>query len=58
MAELNRHADAELLKRQHYQWLLDTNQEEKAAAVKERDGDYVAAIGLYMQVRGGSGPGG
>lgn len=49
VAESHRHADAEQLKRQHYTWLLETNQEERAAAVKERDGDYTAAIGLYMQ---------
>jgi intraflagellar transport protein 172 len=29
--------------------LLETNQEAKAAEVKEREGDYSTAIGLYLK---------
>ena len=41
--------EAEALKRRHYQWLLETGQEEEAGRVKERDGDFVGAINLFMQ---------
>jgi intraflagellar transport protein 172 len=43
------HPQAEMLKHQHYQWLLQTAQEEKAAAVKEADGDFTAAISLFLK---------
>ena len=42
-------SEAEALKRQRYQWLLETGQEEEAGRVKERDGDFVGAINLFMQ---------
>ena len=42
-------SEAEALKRQRYQWLLETGQEEEAGQVKERDGDFVGAINLFMQ---------
>lgn len=41
--------EAEALKRRHYQWLLETGQEEEAGRVKEKDGDFVGAINLFMQ---------
>ena len=54
MADAHRHAEAEPLRRAHYAWLLDSGQEERAGAVKEREGDTTAAIGLYMKgARGG-----
>jgi len=31
------------------QWLLETNQEAKAAEVKEREQDYTTAIELYLK---------
>ena len=37
------------LRRNYYQWLMDTNQEGKAGEVKEREGDCMAAINLYMK---------
>jgi hypothetical protein len=33
----------------HCRWLLDTGQEEKAGLVKEREGDYLGAIALYLK---------
>lgn len=30
-------------------WLLETGQEEKAGLVKEREGDYLGAISLYLK---------
>lgn len=37
------------LRRGYYQWLLDTQQEEKAGEVQEGQGDYLAAISLYLR---------
>lgn len=42
-------SEAETLKRQRYQWLLETGQEEEAGRVKEKDRDFVGAINLFMQ---------
>lgn len=39
----------EKLCRGYYQWLLDTQQEEKAGEVQEGQGDYLAAISLYLR---------
>jgi intraflagellar transport protein 172 len=49
IAEDRNHPDVKELKGNYFQWLLDTNQEESAAEVKENEGDYVAAINLYLK---------
>ncbi|GMH40816.1 hypothetical protein BSKO_08720 [Bryopsis sp. KO-2023] len=49
VAETHHHEEAESLKKSHYQWLLETGQEAEAGAVKEADGDYLAAISLYLK---------
>mmetsp|Transcript_26109 Transcript_26109/g.57041 ORF Transcript_26109/g.57041 Transcript_26109/m.57041 type:complete len:1764 (+) Transcript_26109:195-5486(+) len=49
VAESSRHPDAEALKSRYYKWLLETAQEEKAGLVKEREGDYLGAISLYLK---------
>ncbi|XP_078598147.1 intraflagellar transport protein 172 homolog [Branchiostoma floridae x Branchiostoma japonicum] len=49
VAEAKHHPELETLRRNYYQWLMDTNQEEKAGEVKENEGDYIAAINLYMK---------
>ena len=51
LAEKRNHPDVKEFKENYYQWLLDTNQEAKAAEVREREGDFVTAIQLYL--RGG-----
>ncbi|XP_074392344.1 intraflagellar transport protein 172 homolog isoform X2 [Zonotrichia albicollis] len=43
------HPMLEKLRRGYYQWLLDTQQEEKAGEVQEGQGDYLAAISLYLR---------
>jgi len=43
------HPDVRDYKANYFQWLMDTNQEEKAAEVKENEGDYVEAIKLYLK---------
>lgn len=49
VADTARHPQTDKLKRTHYQWLLQTAQEDKAAAVKEKEGDYLTAINLYLK---------
>lgn len=44
-----KHPDAEELKKNYYNWLLETGQEEKAAEIKEEEGDYTNAIKLYLK---------
>ncbi|KAM6123262.1 intraflagellar transport protein 172 homolog [Pterocles gutturalis] len=49
VAEAKGHPMLDKLRRSYYQWLLDTQQEEKAGEVQEGQGDYLAAISLYLQ---------
>ena len=49
IAEKFKHADVREFKDNYFQWLLETNQEAKAAEVKEREGDYHTAINLYLK---------
>ena len=49
VAEQCRHPDAAEMRRAHYQYLLESNQEEAAAALKDREGDFVTAINLYLK---------
>ena len=41
-------SEAESLKRRHYQWLLESGQDEEAGRVRERDGDFIGAIDLFL----------
>lgn len=43
------HPMLDKLRRGYYEWLLDTQQEEKAGEVQEGQGDYLAAINLYLR---------
>ncbi|KAJ1554535.1 hypothetical protein HK405_004770, partial [Cladochytrium tenue] len=49
VAEAKNHPDLEQLKKNYFQWLLDSNQEDRAGELKEDDGDYVAAINLFLK---------
>ena len=49
MAEKSHHGEVEELKSNYYSWLLESGQEEKAAEIKEEEGDYVTAIQLYLK---------
>lgn len=49
IAEKFKHQDVREFKDNYFQWLLETNQEAKAAEVKEREGDYITAIQLYLK---------
>uniref|UniRef100_A0A8D0F765 IFT80/172/WDR35 TPR domain-containing protein n=1 Tax=Strix occidentalis caurina TaxID=311401 RepID=A0A8D0F765_STROC len=49
VAEAKGHPMLDKLRRGYYQWLLDTQQEEKAGEVQEGQGDYLAAVSLYLR---------
>ncbi|BFY99323.1 hypothetical protein BsWGS_02362 [Bradybaena similaris] len=49
VADAKSHPELETLKKNYNQWLMETGQEEAAAELKEREGDYMAAINLYMK---------
>eukprot|EP00744_Colponema_vietnamica_P002535 GILI01003961.1.p1 GENE.GILI01003961.1~~GILI01003961.1.p1 ORF type:complete len:1242 (-),score=439.08 GILI01003961.1:257-3580(-) len=49
VAEKMNHPDVKEHKANFYQWLLETHQEEKAAELKERQGDYQTAVALYLK---------
>lgn len=49
IAEKKNHPDVKEFKENYYTWLLQTNQEAKAAEVKEKEGDYITAISLYLK---------
>lgn len=49
VAEVNRSERCDKIKENYYTWLLATNQEAKAAEMKEKEEDYVSAIQLYLK---------
>lgn len=49
VAEMKGHPELENLRRNYFQWLVDSNQEPQAGEMKEEEGDYVGAINLYLQ---------
>jgi intraflagellar transport protein 172 len=49
VAEAASHPELDTLKTNYFQHLMDTNQEEKAGQMRERQGDHMAAINLYMK---------
>uniref|UniRef100_A0A2K5WX28 Intraflagellar transport 172 n=1 Tax=Macaca fascicularis TaxID=9541 RepID=A0A2K5WX28_MACFA len=49
VAEAKGHPALEKLRRSYYQWLMDTQQEERAGELQESQGDGLAAISLYLK---------
>ena len=49
VAEMTGHPEAEALRRKHFEWLLQTGQEEEAGALREREGDYPGAVQLFLK---------
>uniref|UniRef100_A0A8C8SJG0 Intraflagellar transport protein 172 homolog n=1 Tax=Pelusios castaneus TaxID=367368 RepID=A0A8C8SJG0_9SAUR len=49
VAEAKGHPALDKLRRGYYQWLLDTQQEEKAGELQENEGEYLAAVSLYLR---------
>ena len=43
------HPELESLRRRYYQWLMETQQEEKAGEVKEAQQDFLSAVSLYLK---------
>lgn len=43
------HPELDNLRRSYYSYLMDTNQNEKAAEVKESEGDITGAVNLYLK---------
>ncbi|XP_047600743.1 intraflagellar transport protein 172 homolog isoform X8 [Lutra lutra] len=49
VAQAKGHPALEKLRRSYYQWLMDTQQEERAGELQESQGDGLAAISLYLK---------
>ncbi len=49
VAEQNRHPEAQEMRRAHFQYLLDTNQDEQAGILKEKEGNFLDAVDLYLK---------
>lgn len=49
VAEAKGHPELDNLRGSYYAWLMETNQNEKAGEVKEKEGDYKGAINLYLK---------
>uniref|UniRef100_W5KZE2 Intraflagellar transport protein 172 homolog n=1 Tax=Astyanax mexicanus TaxID=7994 RepID=W5KZE2_ASTMX len=49
VAEAKGHPELDSLRYNYYAWLIETNQNEMAGEVKEKEGDYTGAINLYLK---------
>lgn len=49
VAEQSRLPEAYEMRQAYFQYLVETNQEEQAAALKEREGDYIQSVNLYLK---------
>ncbi|KAJ3205663.1 hypothetical protein HDU82_005043 [Entophlyctis luteolus] len=49
VAELKNHPDLDHMKKNYLQWLIDSGQEDKAGELKEDEGEFLAAINLYLK---------
>ncbi|DBA03525.1 TPA: hypothetical protein N0F65_011426 [Lagenidium giganteum] len=49
VAEAKNHSGLETMKRNYYDYLLESRQEEKAALLKVKENDYASAISLYLK---------
>lgn len=49
VAEAKNHPEAENIKNSYFQWLLETSQEDRAAAMRERERRFDEAIDLYIR---------
>ncbi|KAJ9466254.1 Intraflagellar transport protein 172 [Diplonema papillatum] len=49
VAEAKGHRDAEKMRKFYYEWLMETNQQDKAAELREREGKFAEAINLYLE---------
>ncbi|KAM8953335.1 intraflagellar transport protein 172 homolog [Pelodytes ibericus] len=49
VAQAKGHPEMENLKRSYLQYLSDTKQDERAGEMREMEGDYIAAVSLYLR---------
>ncbi|KAI8611221.1 hypothetical protein BC830DRAFT_1069003 [Chytriomyces sp. MP71] len=49
VAEFKNHPDLDHMKRNYFQWLIDSGQEDKAGELKEEEGETISAINLYLK---------
>ncbi|KAL2912183.1 hypothetical protein HK105_208316 [Polyrhizophydium stewartii] len=49
VAEVKSHPELDTLKRNYFQWLLESGQEEKAGMLKEEEGDMISAMNLFLK---------
>lgn len=49
LAESKNRPDVDDLKSRYHSWLIETRQEEKAAEIKELEGDKRSALHLYIK---------
>ncbi|CAK4705865.1 hypothetical protein LEN26_010812 [Aphanomyces euteiches] len=49
IAESKNHSAVDSMKRQYAEYLLSSRQEEKAAALKVKEGNYASAVNLYLK---------
>ncbi|KAJ3095379.1 hypothetical protein HDU97_007002 [Phlyctochytrium planicorne] len=49
VAEVRNHPELDHLRRNYFQWLIDSGQEDKAGELKEEEGDIIAAINLFLK---------
>ncbi|KAJ3326468.1 hypothetical protein HDU76_012895, partial [Blyttiomyces sp. JEL0837] len=49
VAESKNHPDLENLRKNYFQWLVESGQEDKAGELKEEEGDVIAAINLFLK---------
>ncbi|KAJ3413121.1 hypothetical protein HDV05_008517 [Chytridiales sp. JEL 0842] len=49
VAEAKNHPDLDNLRRNYFQWLIDSGQEDRAGELKEEEGDHIAAINLFLK---------
>ncbi|KAJ3216179.1 hypothetical protein HDU67_009828 [Dinochytrium kinnereticum] len=49
VAEARNHPELEHLRKNYFQWLIDSGQEDKAGELKEEEGDIVSAINLFLK---------
>ena len=49
VADMRNHPQRDEMRNQYFQYLLESGQEERAAQLKEREGDFQTAINLYLK---------
>ena len=49
LAEAKGHPQLDLLREGHNRWLMESGQEHKAGELREQEGEYMEALGLYLK---------